>query len=60
MGAPVGELMEAGLPVVDVDASSAEVRRLLRRNAAVLVEESGRITGIITRHDVLDVPGGSH
>jgi cystathionine beta-synthase len=60
MGAPVGEVMEAGLPVVDVDASSAEVRRLLRRSPAVLVEEFGRITGIITRHDVLDVPGGSH
>ena len=56
MNAPVGELMEAGLPVVDVDASSAEVTRLLRRGPAVLVEEFGRITGIITRHDMLDVP----
>jgi cystathionine beta-synthase len=60
MGAPVSEVMEAGLPVVDVDAGSAEVTRLLRRGPAVLVEEFGRITGIITRHDVLDVPGGSH
>jgi cystathionine beta-synthase len=59
MNAPVGELMEAGLPVVDVDASSAEVTRLLRRGPAVLVEEFGRITGIITRHDMLDVPGSS-
>src|ERR1041385_7996623 len=57
MNAPVSELMEAGLPVVDVDASSAEVTRLLRRGPAVLVEEFGRITGIITRHDMLDVPG---
>ena len=55
MNAPVGELMEAGLPVVDVDASSAEVTRFLRRGPAVLVEEFGRITGIITRHDMLDV-----
>ena len=61
MGAPVGEVMEASLPVVDVDASSAEVTRCLRRSPAVLVEEFGRITGIITRHDILDVPdGGSH
>jgi cystathionine beta-synthase len=52
----VGELMEASFPVVDVDASSADVTRLLRRNPAVLVEEFGRITGIITRHDMLDVP----
>jgi cystathionine beta-synthase len=59
MNAPVGELMEAGLPVVDVDASSAEVTRYLRRGPAVLVEEFGRITGIITRHDMLDVPDSS-
>jgi cystathionine beta-synthase len=59
MNAPVGELMEAGLPVVDVDAGAAEVTRLLRRGPAVLVEEFGRITGIITRHDMLDVPDGS-
>jgi cystathionine beta-synthase len=52
----VGELMEASFPVIDVDASSSEVIRLLRRNPAVLVEEFGRITGIITRHDMLDVP----
>jgi cystathionine beta-synthase len=53
---PVGEVMEQSFPVVDVDTSSVEVTRLLRRNPAVLVEEFGRITGIITRHDMLDVP----
>ncbi|MBC7933364.1 MAG: pyridoxal-phosphate dependent enzyme [Rubrivivax sp.] len=56
LSAPVSDVMEASLPVVDVDATSAEVTRLLRRNPAVLVEEFGRITGIITRHDMLDVP----
>ena len=56
LSSPVSEVMEAGLPVVDVDASAAEVTRLLRRGPAVLVEEFGRITGIITRHDMLDVP----
>src|ERR1051326_9049598 len=56
LAAPVSEVMESGFPVVDVDASSAEVTRLLRRSPAVLVEEFGRITGIITRHDMLDVP----
>ena len=56
---PVSQLMEPSFPVVDVDAGSSEVTRLLRRNPAVLVEEFGRITGIITRHDMLDVqPGG--
>lgn len=52
----VSDLMEASFPVIDVDASSSEVIKLLRRNPAVLVEEFGRITGIITRHDMLDVP----
>ncbi|HST52532.1 MAG TPA: cysteine synthase [Pyrinomonadaceae bacterium] len=56
LSSPVGELMEPAFPVVDVDASSAEVTRHLRRSPAVLVEEFGRITGIITRHDMLDVP----
>lgn len=56
LSAPVSEVMDASLPVVDVDATSAEVTRLLRRSPAVLVEEFGRITSIITRHDMLDVP----
>jgi cystathionine beta-synthase len=56
LGATVSQLMEPGFPVIDVDAGSAEVTRQLRRHPAVLVEEFGRITGIITRHDMLDVP----
>ena len=51
---PVSEVMEASLPVVDDDVTSAEVTRLLRRSPAVLVQEYGRIIGIITRHDMLD------
>jgi predicted transcriptional regulator len=38
-----------------VDASSSEVTRRLQSSPAVLVEEYGRIVGIITRHDVLDL-----
>ncbi|HEX8284478.1 MAG TPA: pyridoxal-phosphate dependent enzyme [Pyrinomonadaceae bacterium] len=53
---PVSQSMEPAFPVVDVDATSSEVTRLLRRHPAVLVEEFGRIAGIITRHDMLDVP----
>jgi cystathionine beta-synthase len=56
LAATVGQLMEDSFPVIDVDAGSFEVTRLLRRHPAVLVEEFGRITGIITRHDMLDVP----
>jgi cystathionine beta-synthase len=53
--APVNEVMEASFPTVDVDASSSEVTRRLQSSPAVLVEEYGRIVGIITRHDVLDI-----
>jgi cystathionine beta-synthase len=53
---PVSAVMEQGFPIVDVDASAAEVTRKLQESPAVLVEEYGRITGIITRHDVLDTP----
>jgi cystathionine beta-synthase len=56
LGATVSQVMETGFPVIDDDSSSAEVTRQLRRHPAVLVEEFGRITGIITRHDMLDVP----
>ena len=55
---PVREVMDGSFPTVDVDASINEVTRKLRLSPAVLVEDYGRITGIITRHDVLDVPAG--
>ena len=52
---PVSEVMESSFPTVDVDASSNEVTKRLQTSPAVLVEEYGRIIGIITRHDVLDL-----
>ncbi len=55
LDSPVSEVMEASFPTVDVDASSHEVTRRLQTSPAVLVEEYGRIVGIITRHDVLDL-----
>lgn len=53
--AKVSEVMEASFPSVDVDASSNEITRRLQTSPAILVEEYGRIVGIITRHDVLDM-----
>jgi cystathionine beta-synthase len=50
----VRDVMEPGFPVLDVDAQAAEVKQHLQTHPAVLVEEYGRIVGIITRHDVLD------
>lgn len=55
LNTPVSEIMESSFPTVDVDASSNEVTRRLQTSPAVLVEEYGRIVGIITRHDVLDL-----
>jgi len=54
---PVSKVMEKGFPTVDVDADINVVTRKLRSSPAVLIEEYGRITGIITRHDVLDTSG---
>ena len=56
LASPVSEVMDASFPIVDVDASIADVTRQLQSSPAILVEEYGRITGIITRHDVLDAP----
>ena len=53
---PVSEVMDASFPTVDVDAGINDVTKKLQSHQAVLVEEYGRITGIITRHDVLDAP----
>ena len=52
---PVSAVMEGSFPIVDVDVSSSDVTKKLQSSPAVLVEEYGRITGIITRHDVLDI-----
>ncbi len=59
LNSPVSEVMEASFPIVDVDASAHEVTRRLQTSPAVLVEEYGRIVGIITRHDVLDLKLGN-
>jgi predicted transcriptional regulator len=56
---PVSEVMEPSFPTVDVDASAQEVTQQLQASPAVLVEEYGRIIGIITRHDVLDLKLGN-
>ena len=55
--APVSKLMDKGFPTVSVDDDVNVVSRKLRSSPAVLIEEYGRITGIITRHDVLDTTG---
>jgi cystathionine beta-synthase len=56
---PVSKVMDKSFPTVDVDDDINQVTRKLRTSPAVLIEEYGKITGIITRHDVLDVSGNS-
>jgi cystathionine beta-synthase len=53
--AAVRDVMEKSFPTVDVDDDINVVSRKLRTSPAVLIEEYGRITGIITRLDLLDM-----
>ena len=52
----IHDVMDAAFPLVDEDSSLADVVKQLQSSPAVVVEEYGRIIGILTRHDVLDVP----
>lgn len=52
----VSEVMDKSFPVLDVDASFNEIKQKLQRHPAVLIEDFKRITAIITRSDVLDLP----
>ena len=52
----VSEVMDKSFPVLDVDTSFAEIKQKLQRHPAVLIEDFKRITAIITRSDVLDLP----
>jgi cystathionine beta-synthase len=56
LNAKVSDVMDKSFPVVEMDASFAELKSKLQRSPAVLIEDFKRITGIITRSDVLDLP----
>jgi len=57
---PVESLMDDPLPVVRSDEPVGEVTRLLAsRNPAVLVSDNGKLTGILTRFDMLQFIAGS-
>jgi cystathionine beta-synthase len=55
MQSPVSEVMEKALPVLGEDVGIEAAVKYLKGSPAVLVEEYGRIVGIVTRQDVLDV-----
>jgi cystathionine beta-synthase len=51
----VAEVMDKSFPVVTEDVGVETATRYLKDSPAILIEEYGRIVGIITRYDVLDV-----
>src|SRR5215216_1421450 len=53
MQSKVSDVMERGFPVVSEDVSIEVAVKNLKSSPAILVEEYGRIVGIVTRHDVL-------
>jgi cystathionine beta-synthase len=52
---PVSEVMDESFPVMDVDTSLTEIKKKLQGSPAVLIEDFKRITGIVTRTDVLEL-----
>ncbi len=56
---PVSTVMEPPFPVVNIDTSIDDVVKLMKakHNPAVLVEEEGKITGILSRYDVIEFMG---
>ena len=52
----IHDVMDKAFPTVDEDSRLADIVKQLQASPAVVVEEYGRIIGILTRHDMLDVP----
>ncbi|MFN0084874.1 MAG: pyridoxal-phosphate dependent enzyme [Blastocatellia bacterium] len=53
--APVTTVMDVPFPVVNESVEILRAKPRLKDSPAILVEEYGRIVGIVTRHDVLDI-----
>ncbi len=53
--APVSDVMDESFPVLDAEVNIAEIKKRLQKAPAVLIEDFKRITGIITRSDVLEL-----
>jgi len=55
LNSKVSDVMDKSFPVLEMDASFNEIKSKLQKSPAVLIEDFKRITGIITRSDVLDL-----
>ena len=53
--APVCEVMDVPFPVVNEGVEIERAMKYLKNSPAILIEEYGRIVGIVTRYDVLDI-----
>lgn len=53
--APVSEVMDAPFPVVNESIEIERATKYLKHSPAILIEEYGRIVGVVTRYDVLDI-----
>jgi cystathionine beta-synthase len=55
MESPVADVMDESFPVLEVDSNLNEIKKKLQKSPAILIEDFKRITGIITRSDVLEL-----
>ena len=55
LNAPVADVMDESFPVLELDTNLAVIKTQLQKSPAVLIEDFKRITGIITRSDVLEL-----
>ncbi|MCC6825617.1 MAG: pyridoxal-phosphate dependent enzyme [Acidobacteria bacterium] len=56
LSANVSEIMDPSFPILGPDANYNEIKAKLQKRRAVLIEDFKRITAIITRSDLLDLP----
>jgi len=56
LNSKVSDVMDESFPVLEIDSNLKQIKKHLLRSPAVLLEDYKRITGIITRSDVLDLP----
>ncbi len=56
LNAKVADIMDASFPILEADSTYNEIQTKLRKHPAVLIEDFKRITGIITRGDLLELP----
>jgi predicted transcriptional regulator len=51
----VADVMEESLPVLNAKTEIEEVKKYLKTNSAILVDDFGLITDIITRYDLINI-----